>query len=111
MNFPLLRSTLCHLSFLSSFSTFLSPLMWRTRSSSTSTFTSSFFSPGTSALNTCLRSLLPVHSGIDNSRGKSLNGSQTSREKGSKTLLRRPPKKLGMSDIWVVKLVSFISSS
>ena len=30
----------------------LSPLIWRTLSSSTSNFTSSFFSPGTSALNT-----------------------------------------------------------
>ncbi|KAF4349461.1 hypothetical protein G4B88_026241, partial [Cannabis sativa] len=36
-------------------------------------------------------------------KGKSLNGSQTSREKGSKTLLRRPPKKLGMSDMFSLK--------
>ncbi|KAK3015856.1 hypothetical protein RJ639_005796 [Escallonia herrerae] len=37
----------------SSFSLFLSPLIWRTLPSSTSTFTSSFFSPDRSALNTC----------------------------------------------------------
>ncbi|KVI09872.1 hypothetical protein Ccrd_011724 [Cynara cardunculus var. scolymus] len=53
INFPLLLSTRCHVSPLSSLSLFLSPLIWSTRSSSISTFTSSFFSPGTSALNTC----------------------------------------------------------
>nr|ACU16052.1 unknown [Glycine max] len=52
-NFPRPLSTRCHFSFLSSFSTLLSPLMFNTRPSSTSTFTSSFFSPGKSALNTC----------------------------------------------------------
>ncbi|KAJ7947013.1 Proline transporter 1 [Quillaja saponaria] len=51
-NFPLLLSTRCHVSFLSSFSTFLSPLIWRTLSSSISILTSSFLSPGRSALNT-----------------------------------------------------------
>jgi len=114
-NFPLLRSTRCHLSFLSSFSTFLSPLIWRTLSSSISTFTSSFFSPGMSALNTCssgvsfqsTRVLTNAEfsrpdSGKEEERelgkGKSLKGSHTSREKGSKTLLLRPPNKLGISD-------------
>lgn len=51
-NLPLLLSTRCHLSFFSSFSLLLCPLIWRTLPSSTSTFTSSFFSPGRSALNT-----------------------------------------------------------
>ncbi|WVZ56397.1 hypothetical protein U9M48_006936 [Paspalum notatum var. saurae] len=51
-NLPLLRSTLCHLSFFSSCSLLRSPLIWRTLPSSISTLTSSFFSPGTSAVNT-----------------------------------------------------------
>ena len=51
-NLPLLHSTLCHVSFFSSFSTFLSSLIWSTLSSSTSTFASSFLSPGRLALNT-----------------------------------------------------------
>ncbi|KAJ6790977.1 18.1 kDa class I heat shock protein-like isoform X1 [Iris pallida] len=51
-NFPLLLSTRCHLSFFSSCSLLLSPLIWRTLPSSTSTFTSSFLIPGRSALNT-----------------------------------------------------------
>ncbi|KAJ0947545.1 hypothetical protein HanRHA438_Chr01g0016401 [Helianthus annuus] len=52
VNLPLLLSTRCHLSFLSSFSTFLSPVICKMFPSSTSTFTSSFFIPGRSALNT-----------------------------------------------------------
>ncbi|KAI9194282.1 hypothetical protein LWI28_004727 [Acer negundo] len=52
-NLPLLRSTRCQVSFLSSLSTFLSPLMRITLLSSTSTYTSSFFIPGRSAFNTC----------------------------------------------------------
>ena len=36
--------------------------------------------------------------------GKPSNGSQRSKEKGSKTLLRRPPKKLGIRDMIVVEL-------
>nr|ACN29022.1 unknown [Zea mays]ACR36591.1 unknown [Zea mays] len=52
-NWPLLRSTRCHLSPLSSFSLLRCPLMSSTLPSSTSTFTSSFFTPGRSALNTC----------------------------------------------------------
>ncbi|KAL4587676.1 hypothetical protein LXL04_000549 [Taraxacum kok-saghyz] len=48
---------------------------------------------------------LPIHTGVCQRRegdemGKSLKGSQTSSENGSKTLLRRPPKKLGMIDIF-----------
>jgi len=115
MNFPLLRSTRCHLSSLSSFSTFRSPLIWRTLSSSTSTLTSSFFSPGMSALKTCASGVSFQSTWVltnaefwresseeeerELGKGKSLKGSHTSREKGSKTLLLRPPKKLGISDI------------
>ncbi|RWR97332.1 hypothetical protein CKAN_02676000 [Cinnamomum micranthum f. kanehirae] len=51
-NLPLLLSTRCHLSFFSSFSLLLSPLIYRTLPSSSSTFTSSFFRPGRSALKT-----------------------------------------------------------
>ena len=51
-NFPLLRYNLCLVSFFSSFSTFLSLLIYSTLSSSTSTFTSSLLSPGRSTLNT-----------------------------------------------------------
>ncbi|KAJ9548312.1 hypothetical protein OSB04_020855 [Centaurea solstitialis] len=113
VNFPLLRSTLCHVSFLSSFSTFLSPLICRILSSSTSTFTSSFFIPGRSALNTwasgvsfqSTRVFTKAEVSLEASneevgKGKSLKGSQTSKLKGSKMLLRRPPKKLGMIDIF-----------
>ncbi|RWR97330.1 Proline transporter 1 [Cinnamomum micranthum f. kanehirae] len=51
-NLPLLLSTRCQLSFFSSFSRLLSPLICRTLPSSSSTFTSSFFRPGRSALKT-----------------------------------------------------------
>ena len=51
-NLPLLRSTRCHVSFLSSFFIFLSPIIQTIMSSSTSIFTSSFLSPERSALNT-----------------------------------------------------------
>ena len=51
-NLPLLLSTRCHLSFFSSCSVLLSPLICSTLPSSTSTFTSSFFNPGRSALKT-----------------------------------------------------------
>ena len=51
-NFPLLLSMRCHLSFFSSWSLLLSPLIWNTLPSSTSTFTSSFFTPGRSTLKT-----------------------------------------------------------
>ena len=49
-NLPLLFSTWCHLSFFSSCSLLLSPLIWSILPSSTSTFTSSFLSLGRSAL-------------------------------------------------------------
>uniref|UniRef100_A0A453LS55 Uncharacterized protein n=1 Tax=Aegilops tauschii subsp. strangulata TaxID=200361 RepID=A0A453LS55_AEGTS len=52
-NLPLLRSTRCQVSVFSSCSLLCSPLIQSTLPSSTSTFTSSFLSPGTSALNTC----------------------------------------------------------
>lgn len=39
-------------------------------------------------------------------KGKLWNGSQMSREKGSKMLLRRPPKMLGMIDILCYLAVS-----
>ncbi|KAL6974997.1 hypothetical protein U1Q18_052803 [Sarracenia purpurea var. burkii] len=109
-NLPLLRSTLCQVSFFSSFSTFLSPLICRTPSSSISTFTSSFFSPGRSALNTWASGVsfqsTRVFANAEFSRensgnGRFLKGSQTSREKGSKTPPRRLPKKLGMIDIFL----------
>ncbi|ERM96950.1 hypothetical protein AMTR_s00074p00154530 [Amborella trichopoda] len=50
-NLPWLLSTLCHLSIFSSIS-FLAPLIHSTSPSSNSTLTSSFLSPGRSALNT-----------------------------------------------------------
>ncbi|KAJ8639059.1 hypothetical protein MRB53_015753 [Persea americana] len=116
----LLLSTRCHLSFFSSYSLFLSPLICRTLPYSSSTFTSSFFRPGRSALKTwasgvsfqsiwalanaevSLPKLELVRALLLN--GKPRNGSQMSSEKGSKTLDRRP-KKLGMSDI--LSLLSF----
>ncbi|KAJ9548311.1 hypothetical protein OSB04_020854 [Centaurea solstitialis] len=120
VNFPLLRSTLCHVSFLSSFSTFLSPLICRIMSSSTSTFTSSFLIPGRSALNTCAsgvsfqstRVFTKAEVSLEASddevgKGKSLKGSQTSKLNGSKMLLRRPPKKLGMIDIFSFDQIEF----
>ncbi|KAL3838457.1 hypothetical protein ACJIZ3_023048 [Penstemon smallii] len=113
-NLPLLLSTRCHLSFFSSCSLFLSPLICSTLPSSTSTFTSSFFSPGTSALNTCASGVsfqsIRAPAKDDTSRagpdafaswpenGKPSNGSH---ENGSITeLLPRLPKKLGIRDIF-----------
>ncbi|GAB4860171.1 hypothetical protein Ancab_011649 [Ancistrocladus abbreviatus] len=112
----MLLSMRCHISFFSSFSLLLSPLIWRILPSCTSTFTSSFFSPGRSALKTwasgvsfqsirmfanwdvsCADELGTLASTVELKK-LSANGSQTSRENGSKTLVRRPPKKLGMSD-------------
>ncbi|PKA51848.1 hypothetical protein AXF42_Ash008077 [Apostasia shenzhenica] len=52
-NQPLQHSIRCQLSVFSSSSYFCSPQIWSTRSSSTSTFTSSFLVPGRSALDTC----------------------------------------------------------
>lgn len=49
---PWLLSSRCHCSFFSSFSLLLCPLIWRILPSSTSTLTSSFFTPGRSALKT-----------------------------------------------------------
>ncbi|KAG0551797.1 hypothetical protein BDA96_01G454000 [Sorghum bicolor] len=78
--------------------------------SSTSTLTSSFFSPGTSALNTCASGVsfqsirAPAKAAVSElvrgndgkrlllppePKGKPSKGSQRSREKGSNTLLRR----------------------
>ncbi|XBH85837.1 hypothetical protein VPH35_073645 [Triticum aestivum] len=106
-NLPLLRSTRCHVSVFSSCSLFRSPLIWRMLPSSTSTFTSSFFSPGTSALNTCATGVsfqsirAPAKATVSEEvrgtrlplpsepKGKPSKGSQRSREKGSNTLLRR----------------------
>ncbi|VFQ82571.1 unnamed protein product [Cuscuta campestris] len=111
-NLPLLRSRRCHLSSFSSFSLLLSPLICKILPSSTSTFTSSFFSPGRSALNTWLSGVsfqsirafanadvsLGVLTAFEN--GNPWKGSQKSRENGSGTWLReRPPKKLGIREI------------
>ncbi|KAJ8639055.1 hypothetical protein MRB53_015749 [Persea americana] len=68
-NLPLLLSTRCHLSFFSSCSLFLSPLICRTLPSSSSTFTSSFFRPGRSALKTWASGVfLPVYMGVGECR-------------------------------------------
>ncbi|KAK2996470.1 hypothetical protein RJ639_026364, partial [Escallonia herrerae] len=77
--------------------------------SSTSTFTSSFFSPGRSTLITCgsgvsfqlTRGLATAAVSLPQlgalvTAPKPSNGSKMSREKGSKMLLRLPPKKLGI---------------
>ena len=108
MNGPLLRSTRCHLSFFSSFSTLLSPLICKILPSSTSTFNSSFFTPGRSALKTWASGVSfqsmrvfandAVSPGTDRAppmNGKSWNGSHR-----SNMLFRRPPKKLGIKDIF-----------
>nr|CAB3496390.1 unnamed protein product [Digitaria exilis] len=113
-NLPLLRSTRCHWSFFSSRSLLRSPLIWRTLPSSISTFTSSFFSPGTSALKTWASGVsfqsmrAPANAAVSESvemrgkrlplrepNGKSWKGSQMSREKGSNTLLRRISDMIG----------------
>ena len=107
MNLPLLRSTRCHLSFFSSFSMLLSPLICSILPSSTSTFTSSFFTPGRSALKTWASGVSfqsmrvfandAVSPGTDRAplvNGKSWNGSHK-----SNMLFRRPLKKLGIRDI------------
>ena len=116
-NFPLLLSTRCHLSFFSFCSLLLSPLIWRTLSSSTSTFTSSFFILGRSVLKTWASSVSfqsirllaktkvsPTVLGMlerEVLNGKRSKGSHRSRKKGSKILLRRPPPRtLGMSNIF-----------
>lgn len=110
VNLPLLRSNRCHVSPLSSFSYLLSPLIWRIRSSSTSTFTSSFFSPGTSAFITCAfevsfqsmfacanddvsegnpsRTWSEIDLKLLSVKGKPSKGSNISKEKGSHTLDR-----------------------
>uniref|UniRef100_A0A453DUE9 Uncharacterized protein n=1 Tax=Aegilops tauschii subsp. strangulata TaxID=200361 RepID=A0A453DUE9_AEGTS len=103
-NLPLLRSTRCHLSFLSSFSLLRSPLTTSTLPSSTSTLTSSFFTPGRSALKTCASGvsfqstralanaavslLLPPEIAGTMER-KASKGSAQRSAKGSNTLLRR----------------------
>ncbi|XBI15173.1 hypothetical protein VPH35_057639 [Triticum aestivum] len=102
-NLPLLRSTRCHLSFLSSSSFVRSPLTTSTLPSSTSTLTSSFFTPGRSALKTCASgvsfqstralanaavSLLPPEIAGTMERKVSKGSAQRS-AKGSNTLLRR----------------------
>ncbi|CAL9057003.1 unnamed protein product, partial [Musa banksii] len=122
-NLPLLRSTRYQVSVFSSRSWFRSLLIWRTRPSSTSTLTSSFLSPGRSAVNTwasgvsfqSTRAALKAEASPEkatggkerrgkqrgDSKGKPSKGSQTSREKGSKTSLRQGPNPKGMSDILV----------
>jgi hypothetical protein len=45
---------------------------------------------------------------IELDNGKSLNGSKTSRENGSNTLLLLPPKKLGISDIFFSEVISWM---
>ena len=93
-NFPLLLSIWCHFPFLSSCSLLLSPLIWSTRPSSTSTVTSSFFNPGRSALKmwasgVSFQSQLVLEKAdlLGSARvvekGKPLKGSQISRENGS----------------------------
>ncbi|KAK2975661.1 hypothetical protein RJ640_025957 [Escallonia rubra] len=108
-NLPLLLSTRCHLSVFSSCSLLRSPLTWITLPSSTSTFTSSFFNPGRSTLTTCASGVsfqstrglataavsLPQLGALATAP-KPSNGSKMAREKGSKMLLRLPPKKLGI---------------
>uniref|UniRef100_A0ACD5XNH9 Uncharacterized protein n=1 Tax=Avena sativa TaxID=4498 RepID=A0ACD5XNH9_AVESA len=105
-NLPLLRSTRCQVSDFSSCSLFLSPLICSTLPSSTSTFTSSFLSPGTSATNTCASGVsfqsirAPAKAAVSElvrgtmlplpePKGKPWKGSQRSREKGSNTSARR----------------------
>nr|CAB3501310.1 unnamed protein product [Digitaria exilis] len=119
---------ICSVSVFSSCSLLRSPLIWRMLPSSTSTFTSSFFSPGTSALNTCasgvsLQSIrAPAKAAVSElergnegkrllllllpePNGKPSKGSQRSREKGSNTLLRRISDMVGgisgWSDWWL----------
>jgi hypothetical protein len=48
-------------------------------------------------------------SGKELDNGKSLNGSKTSRENGSNTLLLLPPKKLGISDIFFPEVISWMN--
>ncbi|CAL9085514.1 unnamed protein product [Musa acuminata var. zebrina] len=115
-NLPQLRSTRCQVSVFSSCSRLRSPLIWRTRPSSTSTLTSSFLSPGRSALNTCASGVsfqsTRAAAKADASpgtvagekerevwKGKPWMGSQASREKGSKMRPRREPNPKGVSDI------------
>uniref|UniRef100_A0A8R7U7Q6 Uncharacterized protein n=1 Tax=Triticum urartu TaxID=4572 RepID=A0A8R7U7Q6_TRIUA len=106
-NLPLLRSTRCQVSVFCSCSLFRSPLICSTLPSSTSTFTSSFFSPGTSALNTCASGVsfqsmrAPAKAAVSElvvrgkmlplpePKGKPSKGSQRSSEKGSNTSPRR----------------------
>ncbi|CAL9195902.1 unnamed protein product [Musa hybrid cultivar] len=113
-NLPLLRSTQCQLSVPSSLSIFRSPLIWRIRPSSTSTFSSSFLSPGRSALKTCASGVsfqstrAPTKAedslgkyngegrgrerrGVEGPNVKPSRGSHGSGKKGSKALIRREP--------------------
>ncbi|CAI9772958.1 unnamed protein product [Fraxinus pennsylvanica] len=92
-----------------------SPLMWSTRPSSTSTLTSSFLSPGRSALKTWASgvSFQPMQA-LENAevlrpelwtlateleKGKSSKGSQISKDNGLKTFLCWLPKKLRIRDV------------
>ena len=113
-NFTLLLSMRCHLSLFSSYSLLLSPLIWKTLPF---TFTFSFFTPGRSALKTWASGISfqsihvlakaevsPTVLGMlerEVLNRKPSKGSQRSREKGSKMLLRQPPPRtLGMSNIF-----------
>ncbi|KAI3470827.1 hypothetical protein Pfo_027490, partial [Paulownia fortunei] len=84
-NLPLLLSTRCHLSVVSSCSFILSPLIWRILPSSTSTFTSSS-KPGTSALKTWA-------SGVSFQSMRALENDEASRA-GPGTLDPRCPVKM-----------------
>ncbi|CAL9061695.1 unnamed protein product [Musa banksii] len=119
-NLPRLRSTRCQVSVFSSSSLFRSPLIWRNRPSSISTFTSSFLSPGMSALKTCASGVsfqsmwVPTKAETslgnrmegrareeEEPKGKPSIGSQRSREKGSNRLLclEPDPEPRGITDI------------
>ncbi|BAS70261.1 Os01g0136050, partial [Oryza sativa Japonica Group] len=117
MNCPLLRSTRCHLSFLSSFSLLRCPLITSTLPSSTSTFTSSFLTPGRSALKTCdsgvsfqstraLAKAAVSRSEVAGTRERKTpsKGSQKS-AKGSNTLLRLTSDIVGLS--WIASCLGF----
>ncbi|GJN33337.1 hypothetical protein PR202_gb21928 [Eleusine coracana subsp. coracana] len=119
---PLLRSTRCHRSPLSSFSRLRSPLITSTPPSSTSTFTSSFFTPGRSALNTCASGVSfqstraaanaavssPEEDDGTMERNMLSKGSHRSMEKGSNTLLRLTSD-MAASFAWLVGVCESVS--
>ena len=123
-NFTLLLSMRCHLSFFSSYSLLLSPLIWRSLLFSTSTFTSSFFTSGRLALKRWAfgvsfqsiwllvkAEVSPTMLGMlkrEVLNRKPSKGSQ--RSSTSKMLLHRPPPRtLGMSDIFYKCWIDLLS--